>query len=505
MFSHPLIRRPRVFKIAVAAILIVSFVFASVSALAAPQPITDVAKQAAKVAGYKEVVALAKAKPADYDALMAAYQQKLQATVKSRDAEFGEQLDVALTAAIAAGKSGELPQAVAAQMVDKLLQKVFALTIKHEFLEAKKKVAADRQGALHNIDEAIAYFEAVRGTVQKRDKAFSTTIEAEIDTALAEAQKAAQNGDEEGLYFWQPIVTHNLIRAFYLAVVGYGEKIEQGAAAGNDEREHMAEAWSFYQAFKSNVGKKSADLASFVEARFNPVSGNPNLVKASEIRAALTAGLAGYVVHEVAASFEKWDKADRLHAAAEGGAIAQAIEIHLGEKLGAEAKARFKTAITDFVAAVRAKDRAKADAAGQVLTSLCQELIAKLNDAPADKIVLKIGEGRIKAKGKWIAADVPPFIENSRTLVPVRFVAEALGAQVDWLADTFTVKISFKGKVLLLPIGQTTVTVDGTAKTVDVPAFIRQSRTYVPVRFVTEFLGGQVEWDEASQTVTLTN
>lgn len=486
-----------------AALLLLSLLIAAVPAYAAPQPRTDVSAQAARVAAFKEIVAMVKAKTVDYDAVLAAYKQKLQATVKARDAENKIDVDLAIVAALTAGKSGQLPQGVVAQMVDKLLQRVFFLTIKHEFVEAKEHVKSNPQEALHEIDEAIAYFEALRGTVQKRDQAFGTSIEADIDTALSEAQKAVQAGDEESLYFLQPLVTHNLIRTFYLALTGYAKKVEDGAAAGNDVAADMAEGWSFYQSIKGNVGRRTPDLADFVEARLNPVQGDARLVKAAEIRAALSAGLAGYVIHEVEATFKEWEKVTRLHTAAEGAVIAQAVEAHLGEVLGAGAQAQYRDAITAFAAAARAKDRAAAEASGKVLADLSQQLIARLAAAPADTIQLTIGKGLVKARGKWIAADVAPFIENSRTLVPVRFVAEALGAQVEWLADSQTVKISLKGKTILLPVGKLQATVDGAAVTLDVAASIKGNRTFVPVRFVSEALGAQVDYDAATQTVLI--
>lgn len=260
---------------------------------AAPRPVTDVSAQAARVQAFKDIVAQVKASNPDYAAILAAYREKLQPLVKARDAEFNDKLDQYITAALEAARTGQLKPAAAAQMVDKLLQKAFALTIRHEFVEAKAHIKTDRQEALHEIDEAIAYFEALRGTVQKRDQAFGTQMEAAIDTALAEAQKAVQEGNEELLYFLQPLVTHNLVRTFYLAVTGYAKRVQEDFAAGKDVAGPMAEGWAFFQSIAGNVGKKTPDLAAYVEARLNPVQGNPALVRADEIRAALSAGLAG--------------------------------------------------------------------------------------------------------------------------------------------------------------------------------------------------------------------
>lgn len=209
------------------------------------------------------------------------------------------------------------------------------------------------------------------------------------------------------------------------------------------------------------------------------------------------------MVHEVESSLQKWDTLDRLHTAAEGVVIAQAIEAHLGEVLGAQAQAQFKAAYEAFAQAARAKDRAGAEAAGQVLVRLSNDFRAKLVAADTGVTRLTIGQGLIKSRGKWIAADVAPFIHNNRTVVPVRFVAEALGAQVEWLAESYTVRITLGAKVILLPVGKAQATVDGAAYNLDVPAFIQNNRTFVPLRFVSEALGATVQWDDATRTVTI--
>lgn len=102
--------------------------------------------------------------------------------------------------------------------------------------------------------------------------------------------------------------------------------------------------------------------------------------------------------------------------------------------------------------------------------------------------------------------DVQPFIdkESNRTMVPVRFVAEALGAKVEWDAANQTVRMDKEGKQINLRIGERKATVDGKEITFDSKAIMKDSRTFVPLRFISETFGAKVEWDAKTLTVKIT-
>ncbi len=101
--------------------------------------------------------------------------------------------------------------------------------------------------------------------------------------------------------------------------------------------------------------------------------------------------------------------------------------------------------------------------------------------------------------------DVMPVIENGRTLVPMRGIFEALGAEVEWDDTTKTVTGKKDSISVSLQIGNTEAKVNGEAKTLDVPASIISSRTMVPVRFISESLGCKVDWDDATKTVIISS
>lgn len=100
--------------------------------------------------------------------------------------------------------------------------------------------------------------------------------------------------------------------------------------------------------------------------------------------------------------------------------------------------------------------------------------------------------------------DVPPTIINGRTMVPMRAIFEALGSQVQWNAASQSITAT-KGSIAInLQIGSTTATNNGTNVTLDVAPQIIDGRTLVPARFVSEALGAKVNWDAANRRVDIT-
>lgn len=101
---------------------------------------------------------------------------------------------------------------------------------------------------------------------------------------------------------------------------------------------------------------------------------------------------------------------------------------------------------------------------------------------------------------KKITCDVPPKIINSRTLVPVRALFDAFGAKVEWNANLRQVKITGV-KEIILTIGSKAALVDGKRVNMDTYAQIIDSRTLVPVRFISETFGYEVTWNSKRRIV----
>lgn len=111
---------------------------------------------------------------------------------------------------------------------------------------------------------------------------------------------------------------------------------------------------------------------------------------------------------------------------------------------------------------------------------------------------------KLWVNGDYINSDVASFIENGRTLVPVRVISETLGFKVEWdeVDQEVLIKTSDSedSKVLSLKINDTKATLGDKVFDLDVAPKISQSRTFVPLRFISEAFGLKVDWDEANQT-----
>ena len=131
-------------------------------------------------------------------------------------------------------------------------------------------------------------------------------------------------------------------------------------------------------------------------------------------------------------------------------------------------------------------------------------------DNSVNQIILTIGKKDAQVFGKTKSNDVAPKIEKDRTMLPARFVAENLGAKVDWDGEKQLVTITGKNLktdenvTILITIGAAIVKVNGKEIKLDSPAFIDNDRTYTPIRFIAESLGASVEWVEKDQKVIIT-
>lgn len=104
-----------------------------------------------------------------------------------------------------------------------------------------------------------------------------------------------------------------------------------------------------------------------------------------------------------------------------------------------------------------------------------------------------------------VETDTPPTVVDGRTLVPVRAIFEAIGATVTWDNDTRTATGVRDDVVVTIQIDNATAYVNGEARTLDVPAQIINNRTMVPARFISEAMGCEVTWYQPTQTVGVAN
>jgi outer membrane protein assembly factor BamB len=124
-------------------------------------------------------------------------------------------------------------------------------------------------------------------------------------------------------------------------------------------------------------------------------------------------------------------------------------------------------------------------------------------------IVFSVGKDTATVDGKELSCQGTPYVKGGRTMVPFRFLGESIGAEVSFEKDPATgrvakVSYSLSGKTIVLPVDSRTAVVNGKEITLDAPPEIKDGRTYVPLRFVTDALGGEVSWDAKARQATIT-
>ena len=132
-----------------------------------------------------------------------------------------------------------------------------------------------------------------------------------------------------------------------------------------------------------------------------------------------------------------------------------------------------------------------------------------LIDDSENEIVLTIGEKDALIFGETRTNDVAPIIRNGHAMLPSRFLAESLGAAVEWNEEKQLVTIKGKNEkdediTILITIGAAYSTVNDESIKLDSPAFIENDRTYTPIHFISKELGANVDWDEGEKKITIT-
>lgn len=150
-----------------------------------------------------------------------------------------------------------------------------------------------------------------------------------------------------------------------------------------------------------------------------------------------------------------------------------------------------------------------------VLLSMCMLLSFNLTACAAKEtqtknnttIILKIGSPTMTVNGNEMPIDeqgTVPVIENNRTLLPVRAVVEQMGGSVDWNGETNEVTLTYGNDKIKLTIDSTEALLNGEKRNIDAAPTIINDRTMLPIRFIAESFGFNVEWDEKTATISIT-
>lgn len=110
---------------------------------------------------------------------------------------------------------------------------------------------------------------------------------------------------------------------------------------------------------------------------------------------------------------------------------------------------------------------------------------------------------QILLDGQYIVTDVPSLVVQGRTMVPIRAVAEALGATVEWEESTRQVTMTRADTTIVMTVDSPIAAVNGKDMEMDIAPYISDERTLVPARYVAEFFGQKVEWVESTRRVII--
>ncbi len=118
-------------------------------------------------------------------------------------------------------------------------------------------------------------------------------------------------------------------------------------------------------------------------------------------------------------------------------------------------------------------------------------------------ILMSIGKNAATVDNKSVTIDVPPTIIDDRTMVPFRFIGEAINASIDYDADSRTAIFQRGRRIVEILIGGATANIDGVEVKLEPPATIVNGRTMIPLRFISEAFHAEVQWDEVKRTVEI--
>ncbi|CAM3946405.1 hypothetical protein [Mesobacillus thioparans] len=331
---------------------------------------------------YKEAVAeLEKAKEGkevDFDKVTKLYTENLQSLVQNRDQEFEDKVDQHITTALQAGKDGSMDKVVVKQIFDKLMQKVFYTTMKHEFIEVAENWD-NKEAVKEEIEEAKEFYAIIEGTVQKRDDAYGTNMKDAIAGGFEEMEKAVEADDQLAFKLGQQVVDKTLMKTFYLATAavpnGYATKAANEAKEDAEAAKvEQAEGWAFYQSIASYLVKNAPEEAEKIEKQFN-LETDVKTIDPKAVNNAAVRGFAKIALHELEESEENWGQDKGVITALEGALFTDMIGEDIKRLIGEEEYAALSENAQKYYEAAKAQDKENGDALRKEVETALQSVI----------------------------------------------------------------------------------------------------------------------------------
>src|SRR3990172_6584930 len=340
----------------------------------------------AAVSAFSEIGTLRKANPIDGDAIGATYEGELQDLVQEMDTENSLTLDSDITDAIEDIKNGNEPK-LAAQVIDKTIQRVFYLAVLENITHARDDFEEDDTSELRQYwDQAYAAYQPLIGTADRENKVLTSdrtnidtgsnpNLEDQITVAFIRGQKALGKKDSEEdeitLGIQRQVIRLSLVRAFYIAVLREVEAILDNRDSDTEKAgEVQKEGEVYYRIIEEFV---SRDNPTGNETIKSQLTGDVSSVTADTIVSELSKGFIERVEGELEENEEAISESDRGEAmilAEEALLYSKVFLEDLELRLGETKEDKMKDALLDLRDASDEINKANADAARQTITTV---------------------------------------------------------------------------------------------------------------------------------------
>ena len=319
-------------------------------------------------------------KEVDFDKVTDLYNKNLKELVKQRDAEFEDTIDEKITTALTAGKDGSMDKVVVKQLFDKLMQKVFYTSIKHDFTEVTEKWGKTEE-VNEELEEAKGYYAILKTTVEKRDAAYGTTLVSVIDGGFSEIETAVKNNDLLSFNLGKQVVDKTLMKTFYLATgaLPNGYATKTAAEAGKDAalaKVEQAEGWAFFQSLSSYMNKNAPEEAALIEKQFN-LESDVKAIDPASVNKAFVRGFAKTAISEYGESKELFGEDKAVITGLEGALFIDIIGEDIKTLLGEGAYKTLTEKAQKYVETAKAKDKAAGEAQVNELISTLNTIVEK--------------------------------------------------------------------------------------------------------------------------------
>lgn len=347
---------------------------------------SDTKTMDAAVASYNEIGVLRKQDPINGDAIADAYEGELQDLTKEVDAENNLTLDSDISGAIEDIKNNNEPD-LAAQVIDKTLQRVFYLAILKRITDVRDDFHDGKKSDLKSLwDEAYTAYQAIIRTADRENKVLTEdrlsiktgsnpNLEDQITVAFIRGQKALDRKDHDEdaitLGIQRQIIRLSLVRAFYIAVLREVEGVLNNRDSNPQKAiENQKEGEVYYRIIEEFVSRDNPEGNETIKSQ---LTGDLADVHADTIVSELSKGFVGRVTGELESNesaLNENDRSDAMVTAEEALLYSKVFLEDLELRLGSDDSEEIKDALNDLRNASDELNKADADTAAQTISTI---------------------------------------------------------------------------------------------------------------------------------------